>query len=95
MMSPPTLDPSDEATGLPPLDQPDPEDTIWAMVFTSGQADVFSPLDGSPQGCFVLSVRGVHDGGWAQMHLAVPHGAVTHMRDRFDEYLRMFPEVEN
>ena len=88
----PTLDPSDESTGLPPLDQPDPIDTLWTMVVTSGQADVLSPLDGSPQGCFVLSVRGVHEGGWAQMHLAIPHGAVSAIRDRFNDYLTLFPE---
>jgi len=89
-----SLDASDEATGLPPLDDPDPMDTLWALVATTGQADVLSPLDRSPQGCCVLSVRGLNQGAWSQMHLAIPHGAVTAVRDRLDDYLRMFPEED-
>lgn len=88
------IDASDGATGLPPLDEPDPADTLWAMVLTTGQADVLSPVDSSPQGCCVLSVRGLHKGSWAQMHLAIPHGSVTTIRDRLNDYLMLFPEED-
>lgn len=89
-----SIDATDAGTGLPPLDQPDPADTLWAMVATSGQADVLSPIDGSPQGCCVLSVRGLNEGEWVQMHLAIPHGAVTAIRNRLQDYLDLFPEED-
>jgi hypothetical protein len=83
---------TDEQTGLPPLDQPVEADTLWTMAFTSGQADVLSPVDSSPQGCFVLSVRGLNGTDWGQVHIAVPHGAVTRLRAHLDRYLEHFPE---
>lgn len=93
------IEPTDLNTGLPPLDQPLEADTIWAMVFTSGQGDVLSPIDGGPSGCMVLSVRGLIGGtqgapsDWGQVHVAFPHGSVTRLRERIDDYLQMFPEV--
>jgi len=88
------LDASDEATGLAPLDQPDADHALWAMVATTGQADVLSPIDSSPQGCCVLSVRGLNRGEWAQIHITIPHGGVTAIRDHLNDYLAMFPEGE-
>ena len=90
-------DMSDAATGLPPLDQPIEEDTLWAMAFSSGQADVLSPVDRGPSGAMILSVRGLvnsRDGSpeWGQMHIAFPHGSVSRLRDRIDDYLREYPE---
>lgn len=94
---PHSIDPSsDDATGLPPLDQPIEDDTLWAMTFASGEALVLSPIDRSPVAAFVLSARGLlNDSGgstWAQMHLALPHGAITGLRDRLTEYLTENPE---
>jgi len=92
------IEPTDENTGLPPLDVPVEEDTIWALVFNSGQADVFSPIDGGPSGCMVLSVRGLIQGqqgvpsDWGQIHIAFPHGSVTRLRERIDDYLAQYPE---
>jgi hypothetical protein len=84
---------TDEQTGLPPLDEPTEADTLWAMVFGSGQADVLSPIDGSPRGCLVLSVRGLNGPDWAQMHLAFPHGTISRLREHLDSYLAEYPEV--
>lgn len=96
------MEPTDENTGLPPLDQPAEEDTIWAIVVGSGQADVLSPVDRGPSGSMVLSIRGLvngrtHDGrtagpDWAQIHVAFPHGSITRLRERIDDYLAEFPE---
>lgn len=91
------MDPSDEATGLPPLDEPRESDTIWVGVMAGGAADVLSPFDGSPQGAFVLSVRGLVEGiqgapsDWAQMHVAIPHGSVPALLALVGEYLREHP----
>lgn len=92
------VDTSDETTGLPPLEVPKEDRTLWAMVFTSCQADVLSPVDGSPRGVFVFSVRGLvnsEEGDypyWTQMHLALPHGSMRAVRGLIDEYLELFPE---
>ena len=92
-----TLDPSDELTGLPPLDQPLEEDILWALTFASGPALIVSPIDGSPVATFILSARGLLNGNGgsvpAQVHLAVPHGAITGLRQRLDEYLTENPEA--
>lgn len=94
------IEPTDENTGLPPLDQPREDDAISVMVWNSTQADVFSPVDGSPRGSWVLSVRGLVTGtqgaklDWAQMHVVFPHGTLTRLRERIDDYLREFPEEE-
>lgn len=71
-------DDSDQATGLPPLDEPDPGD---GMIMTSHA--VSEGLIAHPKGdqaVVFLSVRGlVRDDrarsgvGWAQFHIGVPH----------------------
>lgn len=83
---------TDQQSGLPPLGEPVEQDTLWVMALGSGQADVLSPIDSSPQGCFVLSVRGLNQGEWAQIHVAVPHGAVGLLRAHVASYLATYPE---
>jgi hypothetical protein len=92
------IDSSDKATGLPSLDEPSEESTIWVMAFQHGQADVLSPIDGSPQGCLWLGIRGLaqepNDGqtSWVQAFIAFPHGTITELRDRLSQYLEDCPE---
>jgi hypothetical protein len=92
------IEPTDANTGLPPLDEPVERDTIWAALMHSGQADVLSPVDGSPRGCMVLSVRGLVQGiqgapsDWGQIHIAIPHGSVGRLRAHIDAYLQQHPE---
>lgn len=90
------IDPSDENTGLPPLLPPDESDTLWSVLFTTGQADALSPGDGEPEGCLVLSVRGLANGPqgpeWAQCHIAFKHGTVTELLNQVESYLHSYPE---
>lgn len=87
-------EPTDENTGLPPLDeQPDPQDTMYAMAFGHADALVRSPIDPEQTSAvFVLQVRGLvgHPGGgfeWAQIALAFPEDTVASVRQRIDEWL--------
>lgn len=78
---------SDEATGLPPLENVENELAILALVWTASEGVVASPLTEEPQAVRYLHVRGIvaGDGGpddtpvWAQAHIAVPFDVAMEM----------------
>lgn len=73
---------SDEATGLPPLDEVEPEIALLGMAWAVTEGIVQSPVTEETVAVRYLSVRGlVHgpDGGpveWNQVHIAVPAEAL-------------------
>jgi hypothetical protein len=68
---------SDEATGLPPLDELGDDETMVVLAFASGEGIVARP-DGESVSCKYLHARGLAtdpEGGptmWVQVHLAIP-----------------------
>lgn len=71
---------SDEATGLPPLDQVDPDDTLLVCAWVGGTGVATSPATSETIPVRYLSLRGLtrgragdpHSAEWAQFHVAVP-----------------------
>jgi hypothetical protein len=71
---------TDEATGLPPLEEPDPNDCILVAAWAGGIGVVQAPGDDAPVAVRFLHVRGLVRGdpknpqlvSWGQVHLAVP-----------------------
>lgn len=68
---------SDEATGLPPLEEVEEEDAILVLAWATTEGVVASPTAVEPAAVRYLSVRGLIVGEkglpqWAQVHLAVP-----------------------
>lgn len=71
---------SDENTGLPPLDQVDPDDTLLVCAWVGGTGVAMTPGSDETIPVRYLSVRGLtrgtpgdpHSAEWAQFHLAVP-----------------------
>lgn len=77
-------DTSDEATGLPPLQQVEVEGSILALNWVFGVEGLVSVVDESDLPVRYLSVRGliISDEGtaqWGQVHVAVPHDALRPM----------------
>lgn len=78
---------SDEATGLPPLENIENELTILALAWSASEGLVASPLADEPQPVRFLHVRGIipGDGGpedtpiWAQAYIAVPFDVAMEM----------------
>jgi hypothetical protein len=71
---------SDGATGLPPLEQVDPGDTMLMLAWHASQGIATSPATGATVAVRYLSVRGLmrvdpadpDAAEWAQVHIAVP-----------------------
>jgi len=70
---------SDEATGLPPLEEIEDASTLLVLAYAAGEGVVLSPVTGKVEPCRYLHLRGiaaspdVHNGvEWGQLHLAVP-----------------------
>lgn len=71
---------SDEATGLPPLEQVDPDDTMLVCSWVGSVGVAMVPGRDETIAVRYLSVRGItrgtpgdpHSAEWAQFHLAVP-----------------------
>lgn len=73
---------SDEATGLPPLEEVDPADSILCMAWHASEGIAASPATREPIAVRYLSVRGLvradrgpddpHAVEWGQIHIAVP-----------------------
>lgn len=72
---------SDDATGLPPLDDVEPAAAILVLAWAASEGVATSPYDGATQAVRYLSVRGLVRSApgddpsaveWAQVHLAVP-----------------------
>jgi hypothetical protein len=77
------LDPrvSDEATGLPPLEELGDDETLVVLAWSSGEGLASNPLAGDvPVAVRYLHLRGVANSDlaagvvaeWAQLHIAVP-----------------------
>jgi len=82
-------DPSDEATGLPPLEDIEPRMAILAVKLCAGDGAVAIPFTNPPDTTQVkyLSFRGLVPTGamlnqveWAQVHIAVPLGDLPALR---------------
>lgn len=77
---------TDQATGLPPLEQVDPGDTILLAAYAASEGVAMSPASGQAIPVRYLSVRGLIRGDaddprsaeWGQIHVAVP---VEHVMD--------------
>jgi hypothetical protein len=67
---------SDEATGLPPLEELNDDETILVVAWASGSGVAQSPMAEETVPCRYLHLRGVAQGPdgpeWAQIHIAVP-----------------------
>lgn len=69
---------SDEATGLPPLEEVEPQSSLVVLAWTSGTGVVANPGLGDAVPVRWLHVRGLintdGDDGvqWGQLHIAVP-----------------------
>lgn len=71
---------SDEATGLPPLEEIGTDETLLVLAWASGSGVASSPFTGRDEACRFLHLRGlaVAPGGgptdveWVQVHIAVP-----------------------
>lgn len=68
---------TDEATGLPPLEQVEADHALLVVAWTASAGVATSPLTGAAVPVRFLSVRGLSNGPggrpeWAQVHLAVP-----------------------
>jgi hypothetical protein len=75
---------SDEATGLPPLEEIGTDDIMLVLAWAGGEGLATSPISGKTEACRYLHLRGLAvaaDGAsaeWAQVHIAVP---VSHALD--------------
>lgn len=77
---------SDAATGLPPLEEVEPADTVLLLGWAASEGLVVSPVTAEPAAVRYLSVRGLamlepdlvgagrapNDPQWVQVHIAVP-----------------------
>lgn len=69
---------SDEATGLPPLEEVEAESSLVVLAWTSGVGVVANPGIGEPTPVRWLHLRGLinNENGdgvqWGQLHIAVP-----------------------
>jgi hypothetical protein len=77
---------SDAATGLPPLEDVEPADTVLLLAWAASEGVALSPVTAAPQAVRFLSVRGLAmldpnlvgagrlptDPQWVQVHIAVP-----------------------
>lgn len=70
---------SDEATGLPALDELGDDPAVLVLAWATGEGLVSSPASGAVEACVFLHVRGLVPGelgpgsaDWAQAHLAIP-----------------------
>lgn len=69
---------SDEATGLPPLEDLDGESTMLVMAWNASEGIAMSPLSHATEPVRFLHLRGLslapEDGKpeWVQVHIAVP-----------------------
>lgn len=70
------IDVSDEATGLPPLEEITPEASLLALAWEIGHEGLVS-VEGQTMAVRYLSLRGVQfdedgSGEYAQLHVAMP-----------------------
>lgn len=77
---------TDAATGLPPLEEVEPADTVLLLGWYASEGLVVSPVTAEPAAVRYLSVRGLamldpdlvgagrapNDPQWVQVHIAVP-----------------------
>lgn len=69
---------SDEATGLPPLCDVEPNHALLTLAWCASEALVTSPITGTVEPCRVISLRGLQrapgsgEPEWGQVHIAVP-----------------------
>ncbi len=71
---------SDEATGLPPLHEVEPEIALLGMAWVVTEGIVQSPFTGETTAVRYLSVRGLAQPEgqpeWHQAHIAIPAEAI-------------------
>lgn len=85
------FDLSDEATGLPPLREVAPEDSIMALQWQLGTEGIVT-LEGESTPVRYLSVRGLQldeDGEafYTQVHIALPHDLIAPMLEAWRSQL--------
>lgn len=86
-------DPSDAATGLPPLEDVEPEIALLAVKAAYGEGVVTIPFTDGTTAVRYLSFRGLVQGvapsgvEWAQVHIAIPVADVQAIIDALQETL--------